>query len=49
MTKNEVKTLLDYGFSVSEIAEMEKWEDSRINEKKEVLAYELTSLVHGEE
>lgn len=24
MTKNEVKMLLDYGFSVSEIAEMEK-------------------------
>ena len=24
MTKNEVKTLLDYGFSVSEIADMEK-------------------------
>lgn len=24
MTKNEVKMLIDYGFSVSEIAEMEK-------------------------
>lgn len=34
---------------IEEIAEMEKWEDSRINEKKEILAYELTSLVHGEE
>ena len=31
------------------IREMEKWEDSRINEKKEILAYELTKLVHGEE
>jgi tyrosyl-tRNA synthetase len=31
------------------IDEMEKWDDSRINEKKEILAYELTSLVHGEE
>lgn len=31
------------------IYEMEKWEDSRINEKKEILAYELTKLVHGEE
>ena len=28
---------------------MEKWDDSRINEKKEILAYELTSLVHGKE
>ena len=28
---------------------MENWEDNRINEKKEILAYELTSLVHGEE
>ena len=34
---------------IAEIAEMEKWDDSRINEKKEILAYELTSLVHGEE
>ena len=31
------------------IREMEKWEDSRINEKKEILAFELTKLVHGEE
>ena len=34
---------------IEEIADMEKWDDSRINEKKEILAYELTSLVHGEE
>ena len=34
---------------LDKIAEMEKWEDSRINEKKEILAYELTKLVHGEE
>ncbi|MBE6671278.1 MAG: tyrosine--tRNA ligase [Ruminococcaceae bacterium] len=34
---------------LEEIDEMEKWEDSRINEKKEVLAYELTALVHGKE
>ena len=27
---------------------MEKWDDSRINEKKEILAYELTKLVHGQ-
>ena len=34
---------------VEEISKMETWEDSRINEKKEILAYELTKLVHGEE
>ena len=31
------------------IREMDQWPDSRINEKKEVLAFELTSLVHGQE
>ena len=35
--------------SLEEIAEMEKWPDNRINEKKEILAYELTELVHGKE
>ena len=34
---------------LEEIDEMDKWDSSRINEKKERLAYELTSLVHGEE
>jgi tyrosyl-tRNA synthetase len=34
---------------LDQIEEMEKWDDSRINEKKEILAYELTALVHGEE
>lgn len=34
--------------SLEELAEIEKWEDGRINEKKELLAYELTKLVHGE-
>ena len=34
---------------MDKIAEMENWEDSRINEKKEILAYELTELVHGKE
>ena len=34
---------------MDKIYEMEKWEDSRINEKKEILAYELTDLVHGKE
>ncbi len=35
--------------SLEDIDDMEKWDDSRINEKKEILAFELTKLVHGEE
>ncbi len=35
--------------TLDEIEEMETWADSRINEKKEILAYELTKLVHGAE
>ena len=35
--------------SLDKIKEIESWDDSRINEKKELLAYELTKLVHGEE
>ena len=35
--------------SLEEIAEIEKWDESRINEKKDLLAYELTALVHGKE
>lgn len=34
---------------IEQIEEMESWDAGRINEKKEILAYELTSLVHGEE
>jgi len=34
---------------LEEIDEMDKWDDSRINEKKAILAYSLTALVHGEE
>ena len=34
---------------IEEIEEMEKWPDNRINEKKEILAFEITKLVHGEE
>ena len=34
---------------LEEIEKMDSWEDNRINEKKEILAYELTALVHGEE
>ncbi|MCI8567291.1 MAG: tyrosine--tRNA ligase [Lachnospiraceae bacterium] len=33
---------------LAQIEEMERWDDSRINEKKEILASELTALVHGE-
>jgi len=34
---------------LDDLREMEQWEDSRINEKKEILAFELTKMVHGEE
>ncbi len=34
---------------MEEIEEMDKWDDSRINEKKEILAHSLTELVHGKE
>ena len=34
---------------LEQIDEMDTWEDSRINEKKQILAYELTALVHGKE
>ena len=34
---------------LEQIEEMEKWDDSRINEAKTILATELTSMVHGEE
>ena len=34
---------------VEEIEKMAEWEGSRLNEAKEILAYELTNLVHGEE
>lgn len=35
--------------SLDQIKEIGEWDDSRINEKKELLAHELTSLVHGRE
>ena len=35
--------------SLEEIEAIEKWEDNRINEAKEILAFELTKLVHSEE
>lgn len=34
---------------LEEIDKMDKWEGSQLNEAKEILAYELTSLVHGKE
>ena len=34
---------------LEQIDEMSTWQDNRINEAKEILAYELTALVHGEE
>ena len=34
---------------LEEIEEMEKWQGSELNKAKEILAYELTNLVHGEE
>ena len=34
---------------VEQIKVMEKWDNSRINELKELLAFELTKMVHGEE
>lgn len=35
--------------SLEQIDEMDKWEGAKLNEAKEILAYELTKLVHGEE
>lgn len=34
---------------LEQIEEMDKWEGSQLNQAKEILAYELTNLVHGEE
>ncbi len=34
---------------LEQIDEMDSWEGSQLNEAKEILAYELTNLVHGEE
>ena len=34
---------------IEKINEMENWEGSRLNEAKEMLAYEMTAMVHGEE
>ncbi len=34
---------------MDQIEEMDTWRDQKINQAKEILAYELTKLVHGEE
>ena len=34
---------------IEQIEEMTRWPGERINEKKEILAFEITKLVHGEE
>ena len=34
---------------LEQINEMDTWEGSKLNEAKEILAYELTSMVHGKE
>ena len=34
---------------LEQIEEMEKWEGSQLNKAKEILAYELTKMIHGEE
>ena len=34
---------------LEQIDEMDKWEGSQLNKAKEILAFELTNLVHGEE
>ena len=34
---------------IEEIDEMDKWEGSQLNTAKEILAFELTKMVHGEE
>lgn len=34
---------------LEQVEEMDKWEGSQLNQAKELLAYELTSMVHGQE
>ena len=34
---------------LEEVEKMEQWEGSQLNEAKEILAFELTQMVHGEE
>ena len=47
---DELKCLRMHTFlPLEQIDEMDKWEGSQLNQAKEILAYELTALVHGEE
>ena len=34
---------------LEQINEMDTWADAKLNEAKEILAFELTRMVHGEE
>ena len=34
---------------LEQIDEMDKWEGAQLNRAKEILAFELTKMVHGEE
>jgi tyrosyl-tRNA synthetase len=34
---------------LEQIDEMDKWEGAQLNQAKEILAYELTKLIHGQE
>ena len=46
------KEMANRGFvllPLEQIDEMDHWEGSRLNQAKEILAYELTNLVHGED
>lgn len=47
------RTLISYAsvllLPIEQIDEMDKWEGAQLNQAKEILAFELTKLVHGEE
>ena len=45
MYKRQILTFLP----LEQINEMDSWKDAKLNEAKEILAFELTKLVHGEE
>ncbi|MEG2174607.1 MAG: tyrosine--tRNA ligase [Oscillospiraceae bacterium] len=48
--KDVIKCLKYLTFlSIEEIEAMEQWEGAQLNRAKEILAYELTTLVHGKE
>ena len=47
MSLNVCAFLLSFHWNRS--TKMAKWEGSQLNKAKEILAYELTNLVHGEE